>query len=89
MAGKITSGRLTLGTVASRVNGISVNPINITVHNIDTLDKCYLGDENVTTSTGLPLDKSGEFTITLYQGNTLWGVSGKEGHHIAWIAQEL
>lgn len=88
MAGKLTSGWVAITTAPTRINGISVNPIRLTVQNIDTTDIAYLGDENVSTTSGIPLEKGQTFEITLYQGNTLWGVGTKVGHNIAYIAQE-
>lgn len=89
MAGKLTSGQLEIGLTPQRVNGISVNPINLTVQNIDSTDIAYFGDENVSITTGIPLNKGETLILTLFQGNTLWAVGSKLGHKIAWIAQEL
>lgn len=89
MSGLLTSGQLTLNLTPQRVNGISVNPITLTVQNIDSTDIAYLGDQSVSMTKGIPLEKGETFTITLFQGNTLWAVSTKPTHQIAWIAQEL
>ena len=89
MAGKLTSGWVAIGTAPTRINGISTNPIRLTIENVDTTDIAYLGNESVTTTTGVPLEKGAVYEITLYQGNTLWAVGTKEGHNLAYIAQEL
>jgi hypothetical protein len=89
LSGKLTSGWVAITTTPTRINGISVNPIQLTIQNIDTTDTAYLGAENVTITSGVPLEKGETFTITLYQGNTLWGIGSKVGHNIAYIAQEL
>jgi len=87
--GQLLSGQLTVGTVPSRIDGISNNPVILHIHNNDNTDNLYLGNESVTTSTGMILSKLDSIELTMHQGNTVWVVSSKAGHQASWIAQIL
>ncbi len=87
--GQLLSGQMSVGTVPSRVDGISNNPVILHIHNNDNTDNLYLGNESVTTSTGMILSKLDSIELTMHQGNTVWVVSNKAGHQASWIAQIL
>lgn len=87
--GQLLSGQMSVGTVPSRVDGISNNPVVLHIHNNDNSDNIYLGNESVTTTTGMILTKLDSIELTLHQGNTVWLVSNKNNHVASWIAQIL
>jgi len=87
--GQLLSGQMAVGTVPSRVDGIYNNPVVLHIHNNDNSDNLYIGNESVTTSTGMILTKLDSIELTMHQGNTIWLVSNKEGHIASWIAQVL
>jgi len=87
--GQLLSGQMSVGTAPSRVDGISNNPVVLHIHNNDNSDNLYIGNENVTTTTGMILTKLNSIEMTMHQGNTVWLVSNKNNHVASWIAQVL
>lgn len=85
----ITSGQVTVGTVAVQIDGSSVNPIHLTIHNNDNTKVLFLGGAAVTTSNGLALKKEETIQFTLHPGETLFGVSSSGDHVISWLRQQL
>ena len=85
----ITSGQTTVGTAAVQIDGSSVNPIHLTIHNNDNTKVLYLGGSNVTTSNGLSLLKEETLQLTLYPGQTLFAVTSDGTHVISWLRQQL
>ncbi len=85
----LTSGTNTVGTVASQIDGISVMPMRLFIHNDDNTDAVFLGANNVTTSTGFRLSKGIIFEIILNPLEELFAVSSKSGHVISWMRQTL
>lgn len=87
--GQLLSGQMSVGTAPSRVDGISNNPVLLHIHNNDNSDNLYIGNESVTTTTGMVLTKLDSIELTMHQGNTVWLVSSKNDHVASWIAQIL
>lgn len=87
--GQVLSGQMTIGTTPQRVDGVSNNPVVLHIHNNDNADDLFLGNQDVTTSTGMRLTKLDSIELTMHQGNTIWAVSTKAGHQASWIAQIL
>jgi len=86
----LTSGAVTIGTVATLIDGVSSsNPIHLHLHNNDNTDSLFLGGPSVTTSTGMSLVKLDSFEITLRPGNQIYAVSSKPGHVISFIKQDF
>jgi hypothetical protein len=86
----ITSGQLTVGTLTpSAIDGASVNPILLTVHNNDSTKSMFLGGSDVSTTTGLKLLKQESYQFTINPGEVLYAISADGGHVISWIAQTL
>ena len=86
----ISSGQLTVGTLTpSAIDGASVNPIHLTVHNNDSTKTMYLGGSNVSTSNGLKLLKQESYQFTINPGEVLYAISADGGHVISWIAQTI
>ncbi len=85
----ITSGQTTVGTAAVQIDGSSVNPIHLTIHNNDNTKVLYLGGSDVTTSNGLSLLKEETLQLTLYPGETLFAVTSDGTHVISWLRQQL
>lgn len=85
----LVSGTNTVGTTATMIDGNSIMPLRLMVHNNDNTDAVYLGNSTVTTSTGFMLDKGVILEIILNPLEELYAVSGKAGHVISWIRQTL
>jgi hypothetical protein len=86
----LTSGTVSVGTVATLIDGASSsNPVHLHIHNNDNTDNLYIGDSTVTTATGLVLTKLDSFEIHLRPGNRLYAISAKTGHVVSYIKQDF
>lgn len=81
----ITSGRMTVGTVAVQIDGNSVNPTQLYVHNEDSTKSLFIGGEAVSTANGYAVDKSSTQTFTMWPNQSLWIVSESTGHVVSWL----
>jgi hypothetical protein len=84
----ISSGQISIGTVATAIDATAAMPFKLSVHNNDNTDAVYLGGIAVTTSTGMTLAKSERIEFTMYPGEILYAVSTKAGHTISWLKQQ-
>lgn len=84
----ISSGQVSVGTVATMIDATAPMPFRLSVHNNDNTDSVYLGGIDVTTSTGMTLAKSERIEFTMYSGEVLYAVSTKAGHNISWLKQQ-
>ena len=86
----ITSGQVTVGTATPvQIDGSSVNPIYLTIHNNDNTKVLYLGGTGVSTTTGLVLLKEETIQFTLNPGEALYAISGNGNHVISWLRQTV
>lgn len=83
----ITSGQTTIGTAATLIDGLEVNPFRIHLHNNDNTDAVYLGGSAVTVSTGLMVQKLDSVELTINPLEALYAVSTKAGHVLSWLKQ--
>lgn len=83
----ITSGNTTIGTAATLIDGLEVNPFRIHIHNNDNTDAVYLGGSAVTVSTGLMVQKLDSVELTINPLEALYAVSTKAGHVLSWLKQ--
>ena len=83
----ISSGQLSVGTAATLIDGLEVNPFRIHIHNHDNTDSIYLGASNVTTSTGLKLVKQDSIELIINPLEALYAVSSQAGHVISYLKQ--
>ena len=83
----ITSGQTIIGTAATLIDGLEVNPFRIHLHNNDNTDSVYLGGAAVTTSNGLTLQKLDSIELTINPLEALYAVSTKAGHVVSWLKQ--
>ena len=85
MVEPIESGRLTVGTTALQVDGMSVSPMRLYIHNMDSTKTLYLGNGNVSIANGFTIDKSSVQDFLLFPGQSLWMVSESEGHNVSYL----
>ena len=85
----LTSGTNSVGTTATMIDGNSVMPLRLLIHNNDNTDAVFLGGSAVTTSTGFKLDKGIVLELILNPLEELYAVSTKSGHVISWIRQAI
>jgi hypothetical protein len=83
----ITSGQQTIGTTRQLVDGISANPSRLHIHNMDNTKTLYIGNNSVTISNGLALQKLDSVELTLNAGESLYAISETGTHTISWLRQ--
>ena len=85
----ISNGQVSIGTVASAIDGVWHNPSRITIHNLDNTDAVFLGNQTVTITNGLELMKQATLQFELEPLEQLYAVSSKTGHKISWLRQTV
>ncbi len=83
----ISSGRMTVGTVATIIDGTYNSNFRLIIHNNDNTDSVYLGNSDVTTNTGLQLIKEETLQLEMNPLESVYAVSGKAGHTISYLKQ--
>ena len=83
----IYSGQLTIGTAATLIDGLEVNPFRLHIHNHDNTDSVYLGASDVTITTGLKLVKEDSIELIINPLEALYAVATKTGHIISYLKQ--
>jgi hypothetical protein len=83
----ITSGTVSVGTVASIIDGTYNSNFRLIVHNNDNTDAVYLGGPDVTTTNGLKLDKGQFLQLEMNPLESVYAVSEKAGHTISYLKQ--
>jgi hypothetical protein len=83
----ISSGRITVGTVPSIIDGTFNSNFRLIVHNNDNTDAVYLGGPDVTTTNGLQLLKQETLQLDMNPLESVFAVSDKAGHTISYLKQ--
>lgn len=83
----ISSGQVTIGTAATLIDGLEVNPFRLHIHNHDNTDSVYLGASDVTITTGLKLVKEDSIELIINPLEALYAVATKTGHIISYLKQ--
>jgi hypothetical protein len=83
----ISSGRITVGTVASIIDGTFNSNFRLIIHNNDNTDAVYLGGADVTTTNGLVLQKEETLQLEMNPLESVYAVSAKAGHTISYLKQ--
>jgi hypothetical protein len=82
----ISSGQLAIGTASVQVPVTFPVPWTLEVKNQDTNDNLYIGNGDVSSTTGLRLSKEERITLRLAPGDFVHIVSTKEGHVCSFLA---
>jgi hypothetical protein len=85
----ITSGQLTVGTTRTIVDGVSVNPSRLHIHNMENTKVLFLGNDGVTIANGLGLQKLDSIELIMNPGESLYAISETGSHLISWLRQTL
>lgn len=85
----ITTGHTAVLTTPSQIDGQSPNPSRIRIFNASNDKTVYIGNGDVSTSTGFGLTKLEQLEITLNPGESLYVVAEVVGAEIQWIRQTL
>lgn len=83
----LTTGQMTVGTVASQLDGTSASMWRIHIHNHDSTDALYIGNGDVSPTTGLQVPKLDSIELTMNPGESLHVVSTKAGHVMSYLKQ--
>jgi hypothetical protein len=83
----ISSGVMTVGTVPSIIDGTFNSNFRLIIHNNDNTDAVYLGGSNVTTTTGLLVNKEQTIQLEMNPLESVYAVSAKAGHTISYLKQ--
>ena len=83
------SGRNSIGTAATPIDGIYQGYANLTIHNDDNTDAVYIGGPGVTPATGLTLQKEQTIQFEISPLEQLFAVSTKAGHTISFLRQTI
>lgn len=81
----ISSGQVLVGTTAVQIDGNSVNPVTLYVHNESSTKTLFLGNSDVSTTNGFGVDKASIQSFTLLPNQSLWMVSDSAGHQVSWL----
>ena len=81
----ISSGRVMVGVTPVQIDGNSVNPMMIYLHNESTTKALYLGNGTVDIANGFAIDKSSVQSFTLQPNQSLWMVSDAGDHPVSWL----
>jgi hypothetical protein len=85
----ISNGQVSIGTVATAIDGVWTNPSRITIHNNDNSTDIFLGGTGVTTTNGLLLVKEQSYQFDLAPLEQIYCISTKAGHTISWMRQTI
>jgi hypothetical protein len=83
----ISSGRLTVGTTATIIDGTFNSNFRLIVHNNDNTDAIYLGGPDVTIANGLQLLKQETLHLEMNPLESVFAVATKTGHTISYLKQ--
>lgn len=83
----ITTGQMTVGTVATQIDGTSVSNFKLHIHNLDNTDTLFIGGPNVTINNGLGIQKLESIYLECYPLDAVWVVSPKAGHTVSYLKQ--
>jgi hypothetical protein len=83
----ISSGTVSVGTVASIIDGTSNSNFRLIIHNNDNTDAVYLGGPDVSVANGMKLDKGIILQLEMNPLESVFAVSGKAGHIISYLKQ--
>jgi hypothetical protein len=80
----ITNGSIAVGTAATLITHSGVNPGQLHVSNLDNTDTIFVGGATVAVNTGHALQKSSSEDFVMYPGQSMYAISSKTGHTVAF-----
>ena len=84
----IITGQTSVGTAVVKIAGNYGQTVNIHLHLVDNTDNVYLGASDVTTSTGIKLQKQDHVELHLGQNDALYAVASATGPFtISWLVE--
>ena len=80
----ITNGSVSVGTAATLVTHGAVNPSHLHLSNLDNTDTIFLGGATVAVNAGHTIPKNASEDFVIYPGQSMYAVSSKTGHSVAF-----
>jgi len=81
----IKSGQVTVGTVPVLLPVQCVQPFRLQIKNMDNSDDLFIGNGDVSTTTGMPLAKLERLEMSLSPRDEVYVVSSKGTHAVAFV----
>ena len=85
----LSTSHVTVTTSPTLLVAGETNPVLVHLHLHDNTDNVYIGNSDVTTSTGLRLIKQDSFEINLAPGNSLYAIITTSTATVSVIKQVL
>jgi len=83
----ITTGQIQVTTTRAILDGTSVNPYRLIVHNSGS-NAVYLGNQEVTETNGFNVHASSTLTLELPPLTTLYAITASGTHELSWMRIE-
>jgi hypothetical protein len=83
----ITTGQMQVTTTRAILDGTSVNPYRLVVHNSGS-NAIYLGNGQVTATNGFNVHSNSTLTLELPALTTLYAITGSGTHQLTWMRIE-
>ena len=80
----ITNGSIAVGTAATLISHAGVNPGTLYISNIDNTDTIFIGGATVAVNAGHALQKSSSEDFVMYPGQSMYAISSKSNHSVAF-----
>ena len=81
----ITSGVVTVGTVATKIHNNFSMEGSLHVSNLDNTDTIFIGGPSVVVNSGHALPKSLSEDFMVPAGDSFYAVSSKTGHSVGFV----
>ena len=83
----ISSGQVTVGTVATLVDGTSTSDFRLTIHNMNNDDGIFIGGKGVTINDGMQLLKLETLQLDMSPMSELYAVANKANLKLGFLKQ--
>jgi hypothetical protein len=83
----ISSGQVTVGTVATLVDGTSTSDFRLTIHNMNNDDGIFIGGPDVTIANGMQLLKLETLQLQMSPMSELYAVANKANLKLGFLKQ--
>ena len=83
----ISSGRVTVGLTPTLIDGTFNSNFRLIIQNQDNTDTVFIGNETVSSTTGLALLGQERLELELNPLEQLYAISTKTGHVITYLKQ--
>jgi hypothetical protein len=81
----VKSGQINVGTTPTIIPATSNQPYRLQIKNLDNTDALFLGNGDVSVSSGMRLDKEERIELTLGPLDRVHLISAKATHAVAYV----